>query len=994
MANLGELIVSLQLNAAEFLAGMEVSRKTMRTFGNEVSDSLSSIGGLASQLLAPFGEMGVVVGQAFDKIGNAAGGAIKSFSSMGGALGAVAGVGAAAAAALAVVEGGAVALAIHTAESEARLGELSQATGVSTQALAGLGAVAKEKGVDIDTLAKSLEIFNTNIVKAAVATPGTVTVFDRLGISVKDASGNIKSTETLFTEVANKLSSLPQPEEGYFARALFGRGGAALIPVLNESKERIQEVLDLTQKLGLGDPTAIANAEKFKSAVADIKLEFEGMGARLTADLLPSMVAIAGYIKDAFDTGRAQAWMDKLAEIIKRTATWAAELVAVISDINHIGAAITAVVTFDFGKAKKEWDATKTHPELTQILAAINPPQESDLQKVLDKFDVPTKRKGGVDLSTDKADEHVAAINKIIASLRQQADAEIALAGATSLSVAQQQIQKAENEAGKVITDLLSQADKTSGTEKQKLIGIINSERAEIHALTLEKQVAKDAVAIDAELNKETLAYSKQIEGLKQLSAAYLQGGEAVASAQIEAKVEADKQKVAQLEEEYARLATTSGVSGKAIAAVAEALAQANTDLDIHRQQLAQIRDLQYDEEINKQAKALQDAIPLQQQLDDAFLIGTDAVQDAKVALEIYNWTLAHPGATAEQLQVVTEQFRQQAKMARDSQIAQEAASYSLTAQWDKGIVQLERVREKLQETGQSTVQIDAKIQQDWENIIHQWDEAAFKSGTLKEAFKALGQEIILEGENLQQKVFAALSKAVDDLSTQIAKFVVTGKANFKQLFESLEESIVKAGLQKLFGSIVSKIPGLGDVLGNKPDGSANNPFYVTFAGGAGFIPGFSTGGDNSSGGLGWLSLISQFAGIFTGGALNVASDLAPAGNFVGDLGALGPEAFPSLVPPSTVFPSFGGGMAEGGDVTPGKAYIVGENHPEWFLPKAAGTIVPTLNVGSGQQMVYAPTYNVTTPDVDSFRRSQSQIVAEGFSVAQMMQRRNRGSVI
>ena len=39
--------------------------------------------------------------------------------------------------------------------------------------------------------------------------------------------------------------------------------------------------------------------------------------------------------------------------------------------------------------------------------------------------------------------------------------------------------------------------------------------------------------------------------------------------------------------------------------------------------------------------------------------------------------------------------------------------------------------------------------------------------------------------------------------------------------------------------------------------------------------------------------------------------------------------------------PSFGGARASGGPVSPGKAYLVGEDGPELLIPQSAGTIVP-----------------------------------------------------
>jgi hypothetical protein len=39
----------------------------------------------------------------------------------------------------------------------------------------------------------------------------------------------------------------------------------------------------------------------------------------------------------------------------------------------------------------------------------------------------------------------------------------------------------------------------------------------------------------------------------------------------------------------------------------------------------------------------------------------------------------------------------------------------------------------------------------------------------------------------------------------------------------------------------------------------------------------------------------------------------------------------------------FGGFREGGGDVSPGKAYVIGEKRPELFVPRSAGTIVPSV---------------------------------------------------
>lgn len=58
----------------------------------------------------------------------------------------------------------------------------------------------------------------------------------------------------------------------------------------------------------------------------------------------------------------------------------------------------------------------------------------------------------------------------------------------------------------------------------------------------------------------------------------------------------------------------------------------------------------------------------------------------------------------------------------------------------------------------------------------------------------------------------------------------------------------------------------------------------------------------------------------------------------------------------------FGGARAEGGPVSPGKSYLVGENGPEIFQPSVGGTIVPNGATMAAPQ-VNVSVVNVTDPD-------------------------------
>lgn len=65
------------------------------------------------------------------------------------------------------------------------------------------------------------------------------------------------------------------------------------------------------------------------------------------------------------------------------------------------------------------------------------------------------------------------------------------------------------------------------------------------------------------------------------------------------------------------------------------------------------------------------------------------------------------------------------------------------------------------------------------------------------------------------------------------------------------------------------------------------------------------------------------------------------------------------VTPPN---PFFAGGMAAGGDVLPGRSYLVGERGPETFVPRTAGAILPASETADGSALTVI---NQTTGRVD-----------------------------
>lgn len=82
----------------------------------------------------------------------------------------------------------------------------------------------------------------------------------------------------------------------------------------------------------------------------------------------------------------------------------------------------------------------------------------------------------------------------------------------------------------------------------------------------------------------------------------------------------------------------------------------------------------------------------------------------------------------------------------------------------------------------------------------------------------------------------------------------------------------------------------------------------------------------------------------------------------------------------------FGGGKAAGGPVDPSKGYIVGEEGPEWFQPKSAGTIIPNHVAFGGapsgaQGGSLGIALSMDASGVTAMVRDEAgRIVAEGFA--------------
>lgn len=224
-----------------------------------------------------------------------------------------------------------------------QIAKTSQKIGVSVETLSALKHAASLSGVEFDSLATGLKFLNKNMADTAAGTGEAKVAFSAMGISVKDAKGEMKSTEQMLGEVAEKFASFEDgPNKTAIAMKVFGRAGADLIPMLNAGRDGIKEMMDEAKRLGIVIDTKTAKAsEEFNDNLERLKMGASGVAMTFAAEIVPSLASAAGAMVSWLkESGAAEKTGKAVASVLKLIAAGG---LAIASGFNAAGTAIGGV---------------------------------------------------------------------------------------------------------------------------------------------------------------------------------------------------------------------------------------------------------------------------------------------------------------------------------------------------------------------------------------------------------------------------------------------------------------------------------------------------------------------------------------------------------------------------------------------------------------------------------------------------------------------------
>lgn len=260
------------------------------------------------ELFRIFGRIAIDDGNAVNTMENVT----SKAKSLAGGIGKFAmGVGAMAVAAGVAIGG----LVAKTSEQANEINKLSQQTGTTTEEYQRLDGAMKSVGFSMEEASGDISALGEKALEAMDATSGSAESFKKLGVSVLDSSGNLRSQGDILNDTITGLQGMEDiTMRNAMASDLLGTSGEELVPILNMTSEALGKLKGNVDVISEDD---LNTAKEFNEKWMKIKTQFVKVGMTLGLKLMP-------VINKLFD------FLDKNAPVIDKIITSMFELSTVL----------------------------------------------------------------------------------------------------------------------------------------------------------------------------------------------------------------------------------------------------------------------------------------------------------------------------------------------------------------------------------------------------------------------------------------------------------------------------------------------------------------------------------------------------------------------------------------------------------------------------------------------------------------------------------------
>lgn len=208
---------------------------------------------------------------------------------------------------------------------------MSTVTGLSTDTLQEFQYMSQLVDVDLDTVTGSLKKLTSNMAGAQDGTGAAADAFARLGVSVTDNNGQLRSAEDVFNDTINALGGISnETERDALAMSIFGKSAQELNPLIEAGADNINRFAQEAHDVGyVLDEETLSSLGSVDDSFQRMQTTMEATRNQIIAGLAPALSEGAGYLLEFVNgmdwsaVGEAAGKvLDKLVDYIPRIISW------------------------------------------------------------------------------------------------------------------------------------------------------------------------------------------------------------------------------------------------------------------------------------------------------------------------------------------------------------------------------------------------------------------------------------------------------------------------------------------------------------------------------------------------------------------------------------------------------------------------------------------------------------------------------------------------
>ena len=187
----------------------------------------------------------------------------------------------------------------------------SQKLNISAENYQKLSYAMDMSGASIDDVSKGMKAIVADLGKMSNGVAGANDKYKKLGISLKNSNGTLKSSEQVLFDSIDALAKMSdETKRNAIAQEIFGKSAAELTPLLNSGSEGIKEMMQEAERYGMVmSNEAVENSALFNDSLTRLKNTMRGMKTKALSPFLLGITQLmngfSGLVSGVDESGDA-----------------------------------------------------------------------------------------------------------------------------------------------------------------------------------------------------------------------------------------------------------------------------------------------------------------------------------------------------------------------------------------------------------------------------------------------------------------------------------------------------------------------------------------------------------------------------------------------------------------------------------------------------------------------------------------------------------------